>query len=529
MTGNAGTRTGSSSIFTEHDRADLRKRMLRRRQILEGALPTSFELLTGLPLCSDDLQADVMTYIDNWKAKSSERGEQDLLIAAELARVEASFANLCTLGEAVTVHCLRNDIDFPKRVQIWLAYLGDRRAIEHVSADAARPRTGWRGGLTTAVYRICFSVGITSRRSGEVYEAGDADLVMLEGMKHVSSLTAYVEALEATAEVEIGKSLPSGLVQLVASFDEEEQQGETASKSSGLASDLPGRGEMGVVVVPNLPEGATGAARELRKSWQGIAGNQLPLVTCGDAAGHRQALVSRWPHAQVIVDVVLNDLTGRETARFRPTLVLGNPGSGKSSLVRAICEQVGLPTQLIPMAGLSDSSMMGTSAQWYTARENAPLQLIKSSKSASVALIWDEIEKAADSRNNGNAIEALLPMLEIDQARKYRDLALEVEVDLSEVSHFATANSLDAIPAPVRDRFRILQMPDPGWQHLPVLTRQIIDRLAGERGVDVRWYGSLAEDELELIRRAWRGGSIRKLTAVVRTIIDGRDRLMGKC
>jgi len=502
--------------------------LLRRRQILAGVLPTSFELLTGLPLCSDDLQADVMTYIDNWKANAGEHQEQDLLVAAEFARAEASYENICKLGEA-TVHCLRNDIDFPERVQIWLAYWGDRRAIKHVCATAARPRAGWRGGATADVYRICFSVGITSRGSGEAYEAGDADLVMLQGMKHISSLTAYVDALEDTVDVESGKSTPSGLARIVARFDEEEQQGSIASKPDELLGDVLACDEQGLVVVPKLAEGATGAVRDLRKSWKGIAGRPLPLVTRGDAVENRQALVTRWPHAQVIVDIVLNDLAARETVLFRPTLILGSPGSGKSSLVRAICEQAGLPTQLVPMAGLSDSAMMGTSAQWYTARESAPLQLIKSSKSANVALIWDEIEKAGEGRNNGNAVEALLPMLEIDQARKYRDLALEVEVDLSAVSHFATANSLDGISAPVRDRFRVLQMPDPGWQHLHLLTRQIIDRLAGERGIDVRWYGSLAEDEFELIRRAWPGGSIRKLTSVVRTIIDGRERLMGRC
>jgi ATP-dependent Lon protease len=120
-------------------------------------------------------------------------------------------------------------------------------------------------------------------------------------------------------------------------------------------------------------------------------------------------------------------------------------------------------------------------------------------------------------------------MLEIDQARRYRDLALEVEVDLSAVSHFATANSVESIPAPVRDRMRILTMPDPGWQHLGTLTRQIVDRIAGERGVDPRFFGALAEDEMELIRQAWPGGSIRKLTRIVATILDGRDRILGRC
>lgn len=131
--------------------------------------------------------------------------------------------------------------------------------------------------------------------------------------------------------------------------------------------------------------------------------------------------------------------------------------------------------------------MMGTSAQWSTARESVPLQLIKRSKAANAAMIWDEIEKAGTRTENGNAMEALLPYLEPHQARRMRDLCLEVECDLSMISHFATANSVTVIPAPLRDRMRILRMPDPSWEHLGTLVGQIVGDIARDRGVDPRW------------------------------------------
>jgi ATP-dependent Lon protease len=181
------------------------------------------------------------------------------------------------------------------------------------------------------------------------------------------------------------------------------------------------------------------------------------------------------------------------------------------------------------MAGSTDSSAMGTSAQWSTVRESIPLQLIKRSRQASVCMIWDEVDKASSSRNNGSIVDALLPLLEPDQARRYRDLALEVAVDLSAVTHFATANDLDSVPPALRDRFRILTMPEPTLQHLGTLTRQIVDRIARERGIDARFFGDLAEDETELIRQAWPGGSIRQLTRIVTTIVDGRDQILARC
>src|SRR5690606_38992794 len=167
-----------------------------------------------------------------------------------------------------------------------------------------------------------------------------------------------------------------------------------------------------------------------------IAGDTLPQDYKVDIAAARRHLMLQWPHAIDVIDTILGDLVTRDDVRFRPTLLVGKPGSGKSSLARAICDEMGLPCELFSMAGIHDAALMGTSAQWHSARETLPLQLIKRTKVASVAVIWDEAEKAGTGRHNGSPLDALLPMLEIDQARRYRDLALEVEVDLSFVSHF---------------------------------------------------------------------------------------------
>lgn len=106
------------------------------------------------------------------------------------------------------------------------------------------------------------------------------------------------------------------------------------------------------------------------------------------------------------------------------------------------------------------------------------------------------------------------------------DPALELEVDLSAVSYVATANSLDGVPAQLRDRLRVIRMPDPKPEHAPSLIATALEEIAAEWRIDRRWFQPLARDELEIILRAWPGGSLRRLRRVVELILDVREQHM---
>jgi hypothetical protein len=282
-----------------------------------------------------------------------------------------------------------------------------------------------------------------------------------------------------------------------------------------------------VVVVPKLAPG-TGGQKEARKAFKDLAGKPLPLIDRGPIDLHFRVLAAKWPHASSVIETILGDLASDDRVRFRPTLLVGDPGSGKTSLARAIAEQLSLPHELYSLAGMADASLMGTSAQWSSSRPSVPLQLVQRSGYANGLVVWDEIEKVGDGRHNGGPLDALLPMFERSQARSIRDLALEVEVDLSWISHFATANDLDGVPAPVRDRMRVIRMPNPGWRHIGPLSRQILDDIAKDRGIDPRWYPPLAEDELDVIREAWPGGSLRQLRASITATLTTREHFLGR-
>jgi len=496
----------------------IRTRKERHDLIVEGLLPRTSELLDGLPFMSCSIERDVIAWV------------QGRLLIDPNTPLMAAYLNLASNPCAESCKILldanrgggdlESDVD---RLVVYQSCMGDIAAMSelkdqllgytvrsdvHSFSNFIRRCVGEGLKLNQRSMETAFAVGL--RRVTDVADVATKLCAAME----------WIASGEPSGELEKpARNMPPSGTDDDAAFlrSVEEDRGEVFKAPAGK-----------MVVVPTFAAGASGHRRDLQRGWSGMDGVPLPLVGRGAVAQHRISLVGRWPHAADIIDVILGDLAAAEPVRFRPTLIVGPPGCGKTTLLCRIADVLGVPSQTVNLGGAIDSSAMGTSAQWHSAREAVPLQLIKATHIANPILIWDEVEKASADRKNGSALDAMLPMLERSQARNFRDPALEVDCDLSMVSHFATANSIDGIPGPLRDRMRILQMPEPGWQHLGALVDGIVWDLMIERDLDVRWIAKLAEDEMELVRRAWPGGSIRQLARIVQTLIAGREATWGQ-
>jgi hypothetical protein len=511
--------------------AHVLKRIADHAVIAAGKLPSQQDLLGGAPFFGGRLDLDVQNWIDDLLADADvyalEEHQADIkpgTLANALRRLRSTCKpDAMTAAREVL---LALDDMHAGRLDIYLACSADEAARRRLIEVLEDHTSGWGARAFGGLFHAAILLGMHAGTDGSMPAYCKRGLTQMESLsQHYAHYQAAMDEI-AAGDAARAERTPAD----VAHHDAEWLDAVAEDRAEYVPQRLLKPRTVGLVVVPKLPKlGGNSNKKDIYKSWEGRAGKRLPFVGVGDIAAARRQLVDRWPHAVSVIDTILGDLSARDHVQFRSTLLVGTPGSGKSSLVRAICDAVALPCELYSLAGVHDASLMGTSAQWASARESTPLQLIKHVGLASVGVIWDELEKAGTRKDNGSALDALLPMLEPDQAKRLRDLALEVEVNLSAVSHFATANSVDGIPEPLRDRMRIIAMPDPGWQHLGVLTRQILDRLANERNLDPRWHESLAEDELDIVRAAWPGGSIRQLTTIVRALADGRQKIMGRC
>ena len=143
-------------------------------------------------------------------------------------------------------------------------------------------------------------------------------------------------------------------------------------------------------------------------------------------------------------------------------------------------------------------------------------------------VLIDEIEKAATRSDYGRFWDCLLAFLEPETAVRYPDPSLQVNLDLSQVSYVATANSLDPLPSPLRDRFRVVSFPKPSATDLTSLLPAIIADLALERGLDNRWVEPLTGTECDTVAAHWRGGSVRRLRRVVEALLGVREKMASR-
>ncbi|MEO9789254.1 MAG: AAA family ATPase [Aurantimonas coralicida] len=266
----------------------------------------------------------------------------------------------------------------------------------------------------------------------------------------------------------------------------------------------------------------TQATKSLWTACEKIVNADVPLQTVYNDP--TPALLEEWPHAGDVVRRLLAGISVGDVIKIRPTLLVGAPGTGKTSLLQAIAAMLDVPHFVFPCASSGDNSFGGTPARWHSSQLSTPGETIRQHAVANPIVILDELEKAGRHYENGSLVDALLPMLEAHTASQYYETALDAQIDLSHVSFVATANTL-SIPAPLRDRFDVVKMPDPGPQHIGPLARRIVDDISRKRGLIDGMIPPIAPDESDLLQKAWKGGSLRKLARIVEALVDNRDRL----
>ena len=397
----------------------------------------------------------------------------------------------------------------PEELQMAVVNLEDPSALSHLIAGALRIGSEERQALLEEV-----DVGKRLRRLSEIL-ARELDIVAI-GSKIQSQVNAEMEKgqrewvlrqqMKAIQE-ELGEQDPAEaevdeLRSTLKELDLPEQVRTQVDRELGRLEKIPqAAAEHGVIRtylewMASLPWG------------KGTEDNL-------DLAHAREVLDEDHYDIEKVKDRILEFLAVRKLkpdARGSILCLAGPPGVGKTSLGQSVARALGRKFERISVGGVRDESeIRGHRRTYIGAMPGTIIRALRDAESCNPVFMIDEIDKmGADYR--GDPASAMLEVLDPEQNSSFRDHYLDVPFDLSRTMFICTANDMDRVPGPLRDRMEVI--PLAGYteeEKLQIAKRYLVPRQIERNGLKKSQVGFSDTGLREIITAYTREAGVRSL------------------
>ncbi|MDQ2759207.1 MAG: endopeptidase La [Actinomycetota bacterium] len=368
----------------------------------------------------------------------------------------------------------------PEELQIMVANVEDPSALTHLIAGALRLRTEEKQGLLEEV-----DVAKRLRRLSEIL-ARELELVAIG-----SKIQSQVQS-----ELEKGQREYFLRQQMKAIQEELGEANEVQAEANELREQL----------AIELPEEVR---RQVDRELARLERLQPAMAEYGVVRGYLEWIAALpWgkstednldlEHAEVVLnedhydieqvkDRILEFLAVRKLkpdARGSILCFVGPPGVGKTSLGRSMARALGRKFERISVGGVRDEAeIRGHRRTYIGAMPGTIIRALRDAGANNPLLMIDEIDKmGADFR--GDPSSAMLEVLDPEQNFAFRDHYLDLPFDLSNVMFVTTANTLETIPGPLRDRMEVIQLAGyTEFEKLEIAKRYLVPRQIERNGL----------------------------------------------
>jgi ATP-dependent Lon protease len=376
----------------------------------------------------------------------------------------------------------------PEELQIMVANVDDPSVLTHVIAGALRLGTEEKQALLEEL-----DVGKRLRRLSEVlarelevvalgtkiqsqvqseFDKGQREYFLRQQMKAIQEELG--EGDEVTAEVNELRA------QLVAIQLPEGPRKQVDRELGRLERLQPAMAEYGVVRnylewIASLP-------------WDKSTVDNLDLRHAREVLDHDHYDIEQVKD-RILEFLAVRSLMGGRDGQHAGSILLfvGPPGVGKTSLGRSMARALGRRFERISVGGVRDEAeIRGHRRTYIGAMPGVILRAMRDAGANNPLLMIDEIDKmGADFR--GDPTSAMLEVLDPEQNDSFRDHYLDLPFSLADVIFVTTANTLETIPGPLRDRVEVIQLAGyTASEKLEIAKRYLVPRQIERNGLDTR-------------------------------------------